>query len=130
MEWQQVMIKGTIDVESSLSDASKKKRVYWGVQRFIEWMRKEGHKFQGGITLHGPFPHMDFKPPDTQTGDRGATRKVARSIEEDMKDNGKEDYVVEAVFLTRETIRELPTDVALEVVGKRGVRAMRPSKGV
>ncbi len=123
--WQPVRIKATIDVEADLEGKTKMKKVYWAAKRFVEWMEKEGHKYQGGMTLHGPFPHMDFKQPDIQVGDRGATRKVARSIEEDLSNNGKEDYVWEAVFLTRERIQEIPADVAMEVNGKRGIRLMR-----
>lgn len=129
MGWQRVLIKATIDVESSLKDATKKKRVYWAAKRFIEWMRKEGHQFQGKMLLHGPFPHMEFKQPDIQVGDLGDTRPRARSIKEDLSDNGKEDYVWEGVFLTREKIQELPTDIAIDVDGKRGIRTVRPLEG-
>lgn len=125
---QLVRIKATIDVEADLPDETKKKRVFWGAKRFIEWMRKEGHEFQGGMTLHGPFPHMDFREPDVQTGDLGDTRLSARSIKDDLSDNGKEDYVWEGVFSTREYIQEVPADVAQQVIGQRGIRALKEER--
>ena len=58
--------------------------------------------------------------------DRGGKRLVGRSIETDLGNNGKEDYVLEAHFLARERVTELPLDVAIGVIGRNGIRAMRP----
>lgn len=121
--WQLVRIKGTVDVESDLKPETKKKRVYWGFKRFKEWMEKEGHQYKGNLVIHGPFPHMDFKEPSIQRGDRGGERMIARSIADDLHNNGKEDYVLEAHFLVREYVQEVPSDVALNVIGQRGIRA-------
>ena len=123
LDWQLVRLKATIDVEEGLAPETVKKKVYWGFQRFVEWMRKEGHEYKGGLKISGPFPHMDYQPDDIQTGDRGGTRPVARSVEQDLG-KGKLDYVIEGNFLVRETIRELPSDVAEDVIGKRGIRAI------
>lgn len=125
LELRLVRLKGTIDVEEGLASETTKKAVYHGFKRFVEWMGKEGHEYKGGLEITGPFPHMDYKGPDTQVGDRGATRPVARQVEQDLGNNGKLDYVIEGNFLVRETIQEVPTSVARDVIGKRGIRAMR-----
>jgi hypothetical protein len=121
---QLVRIKGTVDVDASLTPETKKKRVYWGFKRFVEWMEKEGHEYRGNLVIHGPFPHMNWQQPSIQHGERGAQRKVARPVQGDVEYD-KEDYVLEAHFLTREKIQEIPADVGLDVIGKRGVRAVR-----
>jgi len=126
LDYQLVRLKGTIDVEEGLAPETAKKRVYWGFKRFVEWMRKEGHQYRGGLQITGPFPHMEYQTEDTtQTGEQGTERPVARSVEDDLGGNGKQDYVIEGNFLVRETIQEVPTSIAEDVLGKRGIRAMR-----
>jgi len=125
LELKLVRLKGTIDVEEGLTPETTKKKVYWGFQRFVEWMRKEGHQYRGGVQISGPFPHMDYQADDTQKGSGGAERPVGRSVEQDLGNNGKNDYVIEANFLVREKVQEVPTSIAEGVLGKQGVRAMR-----
>ena len=69
--WQAVRIRGRVDVGKSLKMEAKKKRIYWGFKRFVEWMEKEGHRYRGKLRITGPFPHADLKEPNTQVGDRG-----------------------------------------------------------
>ncbi len=123
--WQLVRLKGTIDVEEGLAPETKKKAVYAGFKKFVEWMRKEGHQYRGGLQISGPFPHMNYQPSTIQTGDKGEERPVARSIKDDLGNNGKLDYVIEGSFLVRETIQEISTSVARDVIGTRGIRAVR-----
>lgn len=124
LDWQLVRLKGTIDVEEGLKPETARKRVYWGWQRFVTWMEKEGHQYKGGLTITGPFPHMDYHQPDTQVGDRGDKRPVAREISRDLGNNGKLDYTIEANFLVKETLREIPTSIAKDVIGKHGIKAV------
>ena len=125
--WQAVRIRGRIDAEKSLKPETKKKKLYWGFQRFVKWMESEGHKYQGSLSITGPYPHADLKPPDTQVGDRGGQRSVARNLEQDVGHSDLEDYVFEATFITRERVQLVDKDVALQVEGKRGIRLARPS---
>ena len=121
---QLVRIKGTIDVDASLSPEAKKKKVKWAFDRFVQWMEKEGHEYRGHLQIHGPYPHMAWKQPSVQTGERGAQRKVARPVGGDIEPDVW-DYVLEARFLVKERIQELPSDVGLEVIGQRGIKAVR-----
>ena len=125
--WQAVRIRGRIDVEKSLKPETKKKRLYWGFQRFVTWMESEGHKYKGGLSITGPYPHADLKEPDTQVGDRGGRRSVARNLKEDVGQDDLEDYVIEATFLAKERVQLVDMDVALQVEGKRGIRLARPT---
>ena len=125
--YQAVRIKGTIDVETWLKPATKKKKLYWAFERFVQWMEKEGHHYKGDLKIHGPFPHAEFKPPDTQMGDRGGRRQVARNLKDDVGQDDREDYVIEAVFITKERVQLVDKDVALALEGQRGIRLARPS---
>ena len=89
-------------------------------------MESEGHKYQGRLSITGPYPHADLKPPDTQTGDRGGQRSVARNLEADVGHSDLEDYVIEATFLARERVQLVDMDVALKIEGNRGIRLARP----
>ncbi len=124
--WQAVRIRGRIDVEKTLQPETKKKRLYWGFQRFVQWMEKEGHRYRGSLSITGPYPHADLKQPDTQVGDRGGRRSVARNLKEDVGHPSLEDYVIEATFLARERVQLVDMDIAQEVEGKRGIRLARP----
>ncbi|HSE43734.1 MAG TPA: hypothetical protein VLA89_00240 [Gemmatimonadales bacterium] len=99
-----------------MSEAQRKERVRWGVNVFIDWMRKEdgAELIPNTLRVHGPFPHFEAHEPDTQYGDAGGKRKVARSIKNDMTE-GKEDYVIEAWFNCPEYIQEIPTDLAQQL---------------
>lgn len=126
--WAKVQMKGRIDVEEDMPEEARKKRVYWGVQRFIRWMESaEGARFAGDVQISGPFSHFDPKPPDVQVGDRGATRPRARNLGADSTGTGKEDYVIVCSFYIREQVQEVRTDVAEDLFreGKPGVRPMR-----
>jgi hypothetical protein len=122
--------KGRSTVAKGLPEERKKQLVKRDADIFIEWMRKEdGAVFKGSLKLHGPFPHFSPKPNDTQHGERGAKREVARSIVEDTAESEMEDYVIEALFSVPESISEIPTDLATELFtrpgGRPGLRPLR-----
>ena len=123
--WQLVRVKGRIDVDASLKPGTKKKKVYWAWKRFVKWQESEGLRYVGGLEIQGPFPHANLKPSDTQTGDRGATRPVARSVEDDLEPD-VEDYVILANFWKRESVVMLDTDIARDLMGTRGLRPAAP----
>jgi hypothetical protein len=114
--WRPERRKANVDVEIGMSEAQRKRRVKWGVELFIQWMRKDGgaELIPGTLRIHGPFPHFAPRGNDTQYGDNGAHREVARSLVTDTN-NGKEDYVIEAQFRCREVIQEIPTSLAQEL---------------
>lgn len=122
-EWR----KGRIDCPAGMPEKQMKARVRWAADRFIEWQYKEDHaRFLGKIKVHGPFPHFEAKPPNTQHGDNGASRKVARNVQGDLQGEEKVDYVIEALFEAPEYVTELPTDLAVDLFKKRGdIRPMR-----
>lgn len=122
LEWR----KGRSVVPSDMPDEERKRKVWQDFHIFKQWMEKEdGAHFRGQVKVHGPFPHFDAHEPDTQYGDNGASRKVARSIIEDTKESGFEDYVIEALFDVPEGITEVPTDLALDLAGKGRVKLLR-----
>lgn len=125
--WRAEWRKANIDVQCGMSDGQRKRRVKWGVDVFLDWMKKEGADYiTGSMFIEGPFPHFDPHQPDTQYGDNGAHRKVARSIINDTT-NDKEDYVINAQFKVREAITEIPTSLALELFSKSGIKSdIRP----
>lgn len=123
-EWR----KGLSTVDADMPEDLRKKKVYQDFLVFRDWMKKEdGAHFLGKVKVSGPFPHFDPHEPDIQYGDSGGSRKVARSIERDTQNNGKEDYVIEALFNVPEYITELPTDLAVELFGngRPGIRPLR-----
>lgn len=124
--YQAVRIRGTIDVETWLKPATKKKKVYWAFQRFVDWMAKEGNEYKGNLIIRGPYPHMEFRESAIQTGDRGGQRQVARKLKDDLGADDREDYVIEATFVRKEEVQLVDKDVALAVEGKRGIRLARP----
>ena len=110
-EWR----KANCDVEVGMSAGQRKARVKWGVDVFLNWMKKEGAEYiPNTLRVSGPFPHFDPHEPNTQYGDAGGKRKVARKLGDDLPE-GKEDYVIEAQFKVREAIQEIPTDLAQEL---------------
>ncbi len=124
--YQAVRIRGRIDVEAGLRSAMKKKKLYWAFNRFVNWMEKEGNRYKGDLSITGPYPHAELKEPDIQTGDRGGQRRVARNLEDDVGQDDREDYVIEATFIRREEVQLVDKDVALAVEGKRGIRLAQP----
>lgn len=125
--YQAVRIRGRIDVEVWLKPETKKKKLYWAFNRFVTWMEREGNHYKGGLSITGPYPHAELKEPDTQIGDRGDTRRVARNLKDDVGQDDREDYVIEATFVRREEVQLVDKDVALAVEGKRGIRLAQPS---
>ena len=126
LEWR----KGRINVDADATPQVRKGRIKWAVERFVEWMGKEDRAYpRYDIALpiiSGPYPHFNPKPPNTQIGDRGGKRKVARQVIQDL-DNGEQDYVIEVLFEVPEYITELPTDLAVELFsrGRPGIKPMR-----
>ena len=116
LEWR----KGRSVVDHDMPDHLRKEHVRRDADIFIKWMEKEdGARYRGQIRVYGPFPHFEAQQPDVQVGDRGGTRQVARSIATDTSNNGKEDYVIEALFDVPETIQEIPTYLAQDLFNKR-----------
>ncbi|KKL73191.1 hypothetical protein LCGC14_2077380 [marine sediment metagenome] len=124
--WQAVRIRGRIDVERSLRPETRKKKLYWAFQRFVQWMEDEGHIYKGDLSITGPYPHAELKEPDLQTGDRGEQRRVARNLKDDVGQGDVDDYVIEATFWARERVQLVDKDVAIKVEGKKGIRLARP----
>ncbi len=107
-----------------MSEAQRKRRVKWGVEVFVQWQRKvDRAEPTGRIKISGPAPHFTPHEPDTQYGDNGHHRKVARNIEADTSGSGKEDYVIEMEFKCPEAITEIPTELALELFQRDGQRS-------
>ncbi len=95
---------------------------------FILWMQKEdGAEFGGQVRYERPVPHLEPRPNDTQYGDAGGHRKVARKVETDL-DPELKDIVIRVLFRVREGIVELPMDLAVELMGK-GREGVRPLRG-
>ena len=94
---------------------------------FIQWMEKEDRAhYRGKYYLEGPQAHFTPKPPDTQHGDAGGTRKVARNLMADTE-AGLVDYIIWALFDVPEYITEIPTELAQELFlnGRPGLRPLR-----
>lgn len=125
--WVKVQRKGRFEVDDDMPEDARKSYGKQMFERFVLWMKAEdGAEWDGQLpTILGPYPHFDAKPPDMQYGDNGASRPVARNVQEDLTGTGKEDYVIIASFWVRERIQELRTPIAEEVIGKPGIRAMR-----
>ena len=123
LEWR----KGRSVVDEDMPDHLRKEHVRRDTEIFIKWMEKEdGARFRGQVRVHGPFPHFEANTaPVMQTGDRGGTRQLARSIVADTSNNGKEDYVIECLFDVPEAINEIPTSLALDLFSK-GTPNLRP----
>lgn len=127
--WVKVQRKGRFEVDDDMPEDKRKAFGKQMFERFVKWMEAEdGAKWDGQLpSITGPYPHFDIKQPDMQHGDNGASRPVARSVQEDLTGTGKEDYVIVASFWVREKIQEVRTDTAHELfaAGMPGVRPMR-----
>ena len=127
--WVKVRRSGRATVDSDMPDELKKRHVKQAFEKFVGWMdREDGAIWDGTLPeIQGPLPHFAIHEPDVQYGDNGGSRPVARSVERDHTDTGKEDYIIIASFWTREKITEVRTSVAEELfaTGKPGVRPLR-----
>lgn len=127
--WVKVRRQGTATVDTDMPDALKMRHVKQAFEKFVQWMKKEdGAEWDGSPpTIAGPLPHFDIKPPDVQYGDNGASRPIARNVQEDLTGSGKEDYKITVSFWAREHITEIRTPVAADLFaeGKAGVRPFR-----
>jgi hypothetical protein len=123
LEWR----KARDTVETDMPDELKKRHVYQGFLFFKEWMEKEdrAHYIEGSVRVSGPFPHFNQQMQGVQVGENGATRPIGHRIEQDVGNNGKEDYIIEALFNVPEYINEISTDLAQELFGK-GRPGLRP----
>lgn len=126
--WRTEWRKAMVDVEIGMSENQRKRKVKWGVEVFVQWQRKvDRAEPTGRIKINGPAPHFTPHQNDVQYGDNGHKREVARNIETDTSDSGKEDYIIEMEFRCPETIQEIPTSLALELFSKTGERSdVRP----
>ena len=129
MGWVKVERKARFEVDDDMPEEQRKKEGLANFYKFIAWMKAEdGAKWDGQMPrIEGPYPHFDAKEPDVQYGDNGASRPIARNVQEDLTGNGKEDYVIFASFWVREKIQEVSTPIAQEIfsAGKGGVRPFR-----
>lgn len=117
LEWR----RGRSTVDADMPEGARKTKVYQDFQIFIEWMKKEdGAHYRNEVHIEGPFPHHEIRRNDVQVGDRGGRREVARSLEQDTKDTGKEDYIIHALFDVPEMITEIPTSLALDLFTQPG----------
>ena len=127
--WVKVRRQGTATVDSDMPDELKKRHVKQAFEKFVKWMKAEdGAEWDGTLpVVQGPFPHFAIKEPDVQYGENGASRPIARNVQEDLTGTGKEDYKITASFWARETITEVRSPVAQELFdsGKAGVRPFR-----
>ena len=124
-----VRMQGTATVDADMPDELRKKHVKQAFEKFVQWMKaEEGAIWDGTLPeIQGPLPHFAIKEPDVQYGDNGASRPIARSVQEDLTGSGKEDYKIIASFWAREKITEVRTSVAEELFasGRPGVRPFR-----
>ena len=129
MGWVKVRMRGTATVDADMPEWLRKRHIKQAAEKFIQWMNKEeGAIWDGSLPdVQGPIPHFDIHEPDVQYGENGAQRPIARSVQEDLTGNGKEDYHIIASFWARERITEVRTPVAQELfaAGKAGVRPFR-----
>lgn len=125
--WVKVKRKARFAVDDDMPDEQRKREMLWNFHRFVAWMKKEdGAEWDGQMPdVNGPYPHFDAKPPDVQYGENGASRPIARNVQEDLTGTGKEDYVIIASFWVREKIQEVRSSIADQVIGQPGVRALR-----
>lgn len=95
---------------------------------FILWMQKEdGAEFGGQVRYEKAMPHLEVRGNDRQYGDAGGHRDVARKLASDLDDE-RQDIVIRVLFRVREGIVEMPTDLAVELMGK-GREGVRPLRG-
>ena len=127
MGWTKVRRKGTATVDADMPDGLRKKHVKQAFERFVWWMKQEdGAEWDGRLpVIQGPSPHFDIKQPDVQYGDNGASRPVARNLQEDLTGTGKEDYHIIASFWVRERITEVRTEFVSDILANPAVRLMR-----
>ena len=127
MGWVKVRRKARFEVDDDMPEEKRKAYGKQMFERFIMWMKAEdGAEWDGKRpSIEGPYPHFDAKEPDVQYGDNGASRLVARNVQEDLTGTGKEDYVIFVDFWVRERITEVRSAQAADVVGMPGVRAFR-----
>ena len=120
---------GRATVDSDMPDELRKRHVKQAFEKFVQWMNAEDGAVWDGTRpeIQGPLPHFAIKEPDVQYGDNGASRPIARNLQEDLTGSGKEDYIIIASFWAREQFTELRTSVAedLFATGKAGVRPFR-----
>jgi hypothetical protein len=126
--WMKERRKVRVPMDDDFPQDRRKEFLRKMAQQFIdEETRIDGARYSGGMEIQGPFPHFDPHEADTQVGDRGATRPVSRSIKDDTSENGKEDYVLEALFIVPEYVNEIPTSLAMDLFTKPGGRpGLRP----
>lgn len=124
LEWR----RGRVTVDCDMPIERKKRAVFDGMKVFLEWMRKEDRaEYRGKAKVYGPYPHFNAQPPSVQVGDRGGKRLVARQVAQDLGGDGKEDYVIEALFSVPEYINEVPTELAQRMFSQSGGRpGLRP----
>ena len=125
--WVKVRRKARFEVDDDMPEEARKAFGRQMFERFVQWMKAEdGAEWDGHMPdIEGPYPHFDAKPPDVQYGDNGASRPIARNVQEDLTGTGKEDYVIFASFWVRERITEVRSDMADGLIGSPGVRAFR-----
>lgn len=124
LEWR----RGRSTVDAEMPESYRKEAVRRDTDIFIRWMEKEdGAHFRGQVRLEGPIPHLEVHQNDTQTGDAGGHREIARNLARDSLGNGKEDYIIWCLFDVPEGITEIPTDLAIDLFakGKQNVRPLR-----
>lgn len=127
MGWVKVRRKARFEVDDDMPEEARKAYGKEMFERFVKWMKAEdGAEWDGKMPdLEGPYPHFDAKEPDVQYGENGASRPIARNVQEDLTGTGKEDYVIFANFWVRERITEVRSDLAPGIIGKPGIRALR-----
>ena len=127
--WVKVERKARFEVDDDMPEDKRKAYGFEMFERFVKWMKAEdGAKWDGQMPrIEGPFPHFNAQEPDMQYGENGASRPVARNVQEDLTGTGKEDYVIFASFWVQEKIQEVSTPVAQDLfaTGKAGVRPFR-----
>ena len=122
-----VVRRGRSVVDADMPAGLREAQVKRDTEIFIKWMEKEdGARFRKLVSITGPTPHLEHRPPDVQVGDRGDSRLVARSLAQDIS-NGKESYEIACLFDVPEGITEIPTDLAADLFrkGKPNLRPLR-----
>lgn len=120
-----------VPVPADLPMERRKEYLRKAKDQFIsEEYRIDRAVYVGGMRLEAPTPHFDPHEPDTQVGDRGGTRPVARHLVDDISADETVDYHLSAVFAGPEYVSEIPTALATELFTQPGGRqGLRPLRG-
>ena len=124
-EWRTVICTYPVGIQPGRLEEELKQDII----KAAEWQNKDdGARFLGRVKRWPPQAHVEFRGPDTQYGDDGVHRKVARQAIRDT-DPEKFDIKLEMLFAVRESIQEISTELAQQLFAdprrKSDIRPLR-----